>query len=101
MNSMKSFEPKWMTPPGATVLDLLEERGLPVSELAEATQKDVQSTSRLLFGVEPLTADWAERLSRVLGASSTFWLQREAYYRADLRRLCSITSSCKTARLLN
>lgn len=84
-----------MTPPGATVLDLLHERGLHVRELAQAANKDAQSVSRLLFGIEPLTPDWAERLSKTLGATAAFWLRREELYRADLKRLCDVTTSDK------
>lgn len=95
MTYMNPFEPKWTTPPGATVLDLLQERGLPVSELAQVVHKDLQSVSRLLFGVEPLTSDWAESLSRALGATPTFWLRREELYRADLKRLCNVATADK------
>lgn len=95
MTYINSFEPKWTTPPGATVLDLLQERGIPVSELAEVAHKDLRRVSRLLFGVEPLTSDWAESLSQVLGATPTFWLRREEHYRADLKRLCDVATAEK------
>ncbi|MGJ7503679.1 ImmA/IrrE family metallo-endopeptidase [Variovorax sp. ZT5P49] len=101
MTHMNTFEPKWTSPPGATVLDLLQERSLPVSELAQVVEKDVQSVSRLLFGVEPLTADWADCLSRALGASPSFWLRREELYRADLRRLCDAATATDTEKWLD
>lgn len=84
---MNAFEPKWATPPGATVLDLLQERGLPVGHLARETQRDVQEVSRFLHGLVTLNEAWAEQLSRVLGSTPTFWLRREELYRADLERL--------------
>lgn len=88
---MNTFEPNWASPPGATVLDLLLERQVPVKELASRVHKDVQSVSRLVYGVERLTTDWAECLSALLGASPSFWLRREEIYRADLRRLSEST----------
>jgi HTH-type transcriptional regulator / antitoxin HigA len=88
MNATESFEPKWATPPGATVLDVLREREMAVGEFAEAVHRDLESVSRLLHGVEPLTDEWAEALARVVGASPTFWLRREALYRSDLKRVC-------------
>jgi len=89
---MNTFEPNWASPPGATVLDLLQERQVPVKELAHRAHRDVLSVSRLIFGVEPLSADWAECLSAMLGASPGFWLRREEMYRTDLRRLCESTA---------
>lgn len=94
MTHKVSFEPKWTNPPGATVLDLLQERGLPVGELAHLAHKDIESVSRLLFGAEPLTPDWAERLSEILGSPPTFWLRREELYRTDLKRLCEAVIDC-------
>ncbi|RMX08182.1 ImmA/IrrE family metallo-endopeptidase [Corticibacter populi] len=88
---MNTFKPNWASPPGATVLDLLHERQIPVKELADRAHRDVQSVSRLIYGVEPLTVDWAECLSAILGASPEFWLRREEIYRVDLRRLCEST----------
>ncbi|BDB72293.1 XRE family transcriptional regulator [Comamonas thiooxydans] len=88
---MNTFEPNWATPPGATVLDLLQERQVPLSELAHQAQKTVRSVSRLIHGVEPLTEDWARCLSMMLGATPAFWLRREQTYRADLQRLCEAT----------
>lgn len=101
MGSMTTFQPNWTIPPGATVLDLLRERGKRVEELAQATHKDITSVSRLLFGVEPLTADWAESLAQVLGASPAFWLRREERYRADLQRLCDLPAEESTATWLD
>lgn len=90
---MNTFEPTWASPPGATVLDLLQERKVPLKELAQRADKDLKSVERLIFGIESLTADWAESLSAMLGASPAFWLRREKMYRADLERLCRAASS--------
>lgn len=73
------------------MLDLLKERQVPVKALAHKAHRDVLSVSRLIYGVAPLTADWADCLSAMLGASPGFWLRREEMYRADLRRLCEAT----------
>lgn len=86
---MNTFEPNWANPPGATVLDLLQERQVAVTELADRAHRDVVSVSRLIHGVEPLDEDWANCLSATLGATPSFWLRREGMYRADLQRLCN------------
>ena len=87
MKTMTSFEPMWATPPGATVLDVLQERGWDVGHLAKEAHRDLHEVSRLLYGVAQLDAGWAESLSRVLGSTTAFWLRREEQYRSDLRRL--------------
>lgn len=85
---MDSFEPRWATPPGATVLDLLQEKKLAVAELAHEVRCDLHQVSRLLHGLEPLTEEWARNLSRIFGATPSFWQRREELYRSDLERLC-------------
>lgn len=85
---MSQFEPNWVSPPGATVVDLLNERGLEVNQLAHELHREVHEVSRLLHGLVPITADWAEILSQVLGSTPSFWLRREELYRSDLKRLC-------------
>lgn len=88
MQNMNAFEPIWATPPGATVLDLLQERGLAVGHLAKETHRDMHEVSRLLYGLAPLDVAWAENLSRILGSTTSFWLRREELYRSDLKRIC-------------
>jgi HTH-type transcriptional regulator/antitoxin HigA len=95
MQVMNVFEPAWATPPGATVLDLLQERGLAVAYLAKEVHRDIRDVSLLLYGLAPLDADWAANLSRVLGSTVSFWLRREEQYRADLQRLCSPASAVR------
>lgn len=97
MTAMTTFQPMWASPPGATIADLLEERGQPIRDFASSIDSSIACLSRLLFGVEPLTNDLAERLSSVLGASPDFWLKREEMYRADLKRLVENTTRNNTA----
>lgn len=82
------FEPRWVAPPGATVLDLMRGRHMAIGQLASEVHKDPTVVSRFLHGIEPLTPDWAESLARIVGASTAFWLRREEMYRSDLKRLC-------------
>jgi len=85
MKTVRAFEPKWATPPGATVFDLLNERKLAVGYLAHESRRDIHEVSRLLFGLAPLTEEWAQILSRVFGSSESFWLRREELYRSALK----------------
>lgn len=82
-----AFQPDWVSPPGATILDLLEERGSTVGEFATASQRSIQEVSALLYGSGALNEAWAQQLSSLIGASPTFWLRREEQYRSNLKRL--------------
>lgn len=95
MAATSGFEPNWVSPPGATVLEILRERGVGVREFADAAHRDVHQVSRLLYGLERLTPEWAENLSSSLGATPGFWLRREELYRKDLARLCGSSESSR------
>ena len=81
------FEPDWVSPPGDTILDLLEEFGWTREEFARRLCYSLEHTNRLISGDVPITEDAALRLSSVLGSNEEFWLEREAQYRNDLARL--------------
>lgn len=81
------FAPDWVSPPGETILDLVEERGWTQAELATRLGYSDKHVSQLINGKVPLTQDAAIRLERVLGSSVGFWLAREAKYRERAARL--------------
>lgn len=81
------FTPTWASPPGDTILDLLDERGWTQIEFAERTGFTKKHVNELVSGRATITADTADRLSRVLGSTIDFWLVREAQYRAALERI--------------
>jgi HTH-type transcriptional regulator / antitoxin HigA len=82
-----AFTPDWASPPGDTMLDLIEERGWTQVELADRLGYTEKHVSQLINGKVPLTVDAAVRLERVLGSSLDFWLAREANYQKHLARL--------------
>lgn len=81
------FAPDWVSPPGDTILDIIEERGWPQTELATRLGYSTKHVNQLIKGKVPLTDDAAMRLERVLGSSVSFWLAREAKYRERCARL--------------
>lgn len=86
MTSPKPFAPSWVSPPGDTIADLLEERGWTSASLAERLGVTPKHVSELLHGKATISAETAGRLSLVLGSTAEFWLTREAQYRAALER---------------
>lgn len=83
------FAPDWISPPGDTVLDLLEERGWTQAELATRLGYSAKHVNQMIRGKAPLTESTALRLERVLGGSPGFWLAREARYRGHCARLAA------------
>jgi HTH-type transcriptional regulator / antitoxin HigA len=79
----------YAVPPGETLQELLEERGMSQRDLARRAGLSPKHVNKLLHGLVPLSPDVAVRLERVTGAPARFWNQREANYRSDLERIQS------------
>lgn len=82
-----AFTPDWVSPPGDTILDIIEERGWSQIELADRLGYSEKFISQLINGKVALTVEAAVRLERVLGSTLDFWLSREANYQRHLARL--------------
>lgn len=81
------FLPDWASPPGDTLADLLEERSMTQTELAERLGVSLKHVNRIIKGAASISAELALGLERVFGASAGFWMTREAQYQADKARL--------------
>ncbi|MCY4261741.1 MAG: HigA family addiction module antitoxin [Candidatus Dadabacteria bacterium] len=84
--NLDRFEPKWMSPPGDTILDVLEEKNWTQSEFAHRAGYTTKHVSQLIKGKASITEDTALRLERVLGGSVRFWLALEAEHREEVAR---------------
>lgn len=82
----KSFQPDWISPPGDTIADLLEEKGWSQAEFSQRCGYTTKHASLLINGKASITEDTALKLERVLGSSARFWLVREAQYRETVAR---------------
>ena len=81
---MLKFTPDWVSPPGDTIADLIEERDWTQVQLSERLGFTPKHVSQLINGKTPITEEIALKLTKVLGSTETFWLNREADYRAQL-----------------
>lgn len=86
IESSLSYSPSVVSPPGATLADLIEERGIPQAELARRMGRPVNAVNEMVLGAKEITEDTALELERVLGTPAHFWLAREARYREYLAR---------------
>lgn len=89
---VSTFSPDWISPPGDTILDLIEECGWKQTELAKRTGYSTKHISLLINGKAPITEETAIKLERVLGSTAQFWLSREAQYREGLMRIAERTA---------
>ncbi len=88
--SLAEFAPDWLSTPGDTIADLLEERGWSQADLATRSGFTKKHVHLLLQGKAALSEDTALRLERVLGSSARFWINLETQYREQLLRRESI-----------
>lgn len=72
------------TPPGATIKEQLNDRGMSQKEFAARMDMSEKHISKLINGEVQLTAEMAVRLEIVLGVPAKFWNNLEAVYREKL-----------------
>lgn len=87
MNQTRSlFVPDWASPPGDTLAQLLEERAMTQTELADRLGVSLKHVNRVVKGAASISAELALGLEKVSGAPASFWMTREAHYQADRAR---------------
>ena len=91
----QTFSPDWVSPPGDTIVDFMEERDWSQIDLARRLGFSAKHLNQLIKGKASLTDDTALRLERVLGTNANFWLNREAKYRERLARL-NVQKRCQS-----
>lgn len=101
MGNSSQFQPNWVSAPGDTIQDLLEERNISLLSFAAQLDQTLEDVEKLLRGDRAITIDRARILERLFGAPSTFWISREAKYREELVRLQSPVKQPDEAGWLN
>lgn len=87
MNEITNFLPDWVSPPGETINDILNERGQSIAEFAQSMGNSVDYAYQLLNGYVQITDTVANNLATLFGVSAVFWLKRESQFRDGLIRL--------------
>lgn len=82
-----SFEPRWVSAPGETILTALQRRLWSVEDLADRLDLPDPEVRRIVVGEREIGADLAGQLAATLGGSPGFWLTREQRYRNGLHAL--------------
>jgi plasmid maintenance system antidote protein VapI len=87
MMTSEQLSPRWVSPPGDTISDILNERALSLTDFAKKASLSHEIANKLLSGEAAISAELAATLAATLGSTSTFWLNREKQFRSELERL--------------
>ena len=74
----------WVSPPGHTIISLLEQNELTIEDFAKHIGRTKNTAQKLLDGKHAIDIKLARQLTHVFGASENFWMAREHDYRASI-----------------
>ncbi len=81
------YTPKEISPPGETIAEILEERGMTQVDLARRMGRSEKTISLVINGKSPISTETAGQLEMVLGTPASYWLSHEAQYQASRMHL--------------
>ena len=81
-----TFDPDYVVPPGATLKETLDAKGMSQAELSLRTGLAEKTISQIVHGIAPISYDTAEKLELATGVPANFWNRRELSYRERLAR---------------
>jgi addiction module HigA family antidote len=80
------YEPDEVSPPGETLQEIIDDRGMTQAELATRMGRPKKTINEIIQGKAAITPETALQLERVLDVPADFWVNREKNYRASLAR---------------
>jgi HTH-type transcriptional regulator / antitoxin HigA len=78
---------KIISPPGDTLAEILEIRGISQPSLALRMGRPLKTINEIIKGKAAIMPETAIQLERVLGTEAAFWLEREKNYRLELAEI--------------
>lgn len=81
------YDPDYVVPPGATLLETIDAFGIDQRELAVRSCLSVKHISQIINGKSPISQDSAIAFERVLGVPARFWNNLESNYQERLAKL--------------
>lgn len=84
---VNEFRPDYASPPGETLLDILESIGMTQAELARRMGRPKKTINEIIQGKAAITPETALQLELTLGTPASFWNNREQQYQETLARL--------------
>ena len=86
MGTKYEFEPDYVVPPGDTLRETLEAKGLSQTDLSLRTGMAKKTINQIVNGVASISYETAEKFELVTGVPAAFWNRRELRYREELAR---------------
>ena len=86
---MSTFNPDYCVAPGETILEVMEDRGITIKELASYLLQTAEEVQLLLVGESPLTESIAAKLEELFDIPQSFWLNLERFYQEKKKELLS------------
>lgn len=80
------YVPDVVSPPGETLEEVLEMRGMSQADLADRTGRPKKTINEIVRGKAAITPETAIQFEKVLGIPASFWMTREQNYREALAR---------------
>ncbi len=81
------YKPDYAVPPGETLLEVLEHKGMTQADLVERSGRPVKTINEIIQGKATITPETALQFERVLGVPAFFWNNLEKNYHQTLARL--------------
>ena len=81
------FEPTVAIPPGETIKENMAFLGMNQEELAARLDISSKQLCKIIKGTAPITNNTALQLENVFGPKADFWLNLEANYQLNKKRL--------------
>lgn len=86
LSANRPFRPDYAHPPGTSLMELLNARGLSQADLAERAGRPKKTINEIVKGKAAITHETALQFERVLGMPASYWNSLEQQYRAALAR---------------
>lgn len=83
------FAPDWISHPGLSISDRMEELKISEIEMAEKLDVTLEEINSLMAGFGRITPERASRISLVLGSTPSFWIDLQAHHDSEVLRLKS------------
>lgn len=77
---VNEYSPDYVSPPGDTLAEVLEDRSMLQAELASRTGRTPKHINQIIKGIAAVTPETAIQLERVLGIPASFWNNRQCRY---------------------
>jgi HTH-type transcriptional regulator/antitoxin HigA len=81
-----TFNPDWASPPGNVLVQLLADRHMSQTDLADRLGVTLKHVNRVVKGAASISPEMALGLEKVFGAPATYWMTLEAHYQAAVAR---------------